>query len=143
MDANEARHITASAHERMSREQLEAIAEQQRLEQAHRDEILADVVATRSLIDAAIIKAAKEGKTQTVYNYEVRIAASRNDPKIVDEIKAHASEVITGVMRSLEEEGFSQLRGESRDMGDIRQSVGELPEYHDIPLTISWPGSAN
>jgi len=143
MDAKEAKQITANAHERMTREQSEALAEQQRLEQVRSEELLAEVAATRALIDDEIIKAASEGKSQVTYEHSVRISASRNTPEDVVAIKERASEVITGVILSLADEGFSQQRGESRDERDIRDNVRTPPEYYVIPLRVSWPASAN
>jgi len=143
MDAKEAAQITTSAQERMTLEQSEALAEQQCLEQARREGLIAEVGATRSLVDAEIIKAAEEGKSQVIYEHTVRISASRNEPEEVAAIKERASEVITGVILSLADEGFSQHRGDSREERDIRDNVGTPPEYYVIPLRVSWPTSAN
>jgi len=142
MDVNEARQITVSAQEQMSREQAEVLSEQQSIEQTYRDEVLAAVVETRGRIDAAIIEAAQEGKVQVAYNYTVHISASRNSPEEVSVMKTRASEVVTGVLESLSQEGFLQHRGEPRDERDIRDNIDAPPEYHTIPLRVFWPSSA-
>jgi hypothetical protein len=142
MDANEARQITTTAQERMSHEQLEAIAEQRRLEQAREQELLVEVAEVRALIDAKIIEAAQRGEARVGYEHTVRISAGRNSDEKVSEIKARAAEVINGVVLSLEEEGFSYRLYHPRDERDIRDNVDARPEYHITALAVSWPASA-
>ena len=141
MDANEAKRITTSALERMSKEESEALEEQQRLEQARLDEIAAKVVTTRALVDEMIIGTAQGGGARCIYPYTVRIPASRYTTEEIKEIKAQASEVVTGIIKSLAAEGFSQNRLESREERDIRDNVNAAPEYYIIPIMVSWPGS--
>jgi hypothetical protein len=143
MDVNEIIQMTTTAQERISREQFEADAHQQQLELARNKELADEITAVRARVDAEIIKAAQQGKSQAKYEYTVRISASRNSAETIDEIKSLASEVMTGVIHSLSAEGFSQHRLESRDELAIQDNVDAAPEYFVIPLRVSWPSSVD
>ena len=141
MDVNEAKQHTVSAREQNTQAQLESLQVQESLEQVRAEELATEIALVRDRIDAEIMKTAQEGYDQFVYNYTVRISASRNTPEVVTEIKTRASEVMVAVADTFVAEGFSIKRGEPQDQRDIRDTLDAAPEYHTTPLLVSWAES--